>query len=131
MLTLMTALAVWDRVEDSGRSARLLRLIQTHAPRSLSTFTLLIALIGHPATVAAQQYCLSGTIVRISGHPDDRAFVVGDPVAVTATVQPGTLTCESDSVSENCDATLALQVQVGARSWASSTALMGSVNVRQ
>jgi hypothetical protein len=75
----------------------------------------------------AQQYCVSGAVT--SGG-SGRTFTVGDLIAVTATVRPGTQACTS-SAGRVCRATILVQVQSGARSWTTAIGAKSGLNVTQ
>jgi hypothetical protein len=79
----------------------------------------IIIVVGSVHGLAAQQYCMSGSVTKTSNSP----FKAGDPVAVTATVNAGTQSCTSDPASfiTSCNARIDLKVQSGGRHWTSGS----------
>ena len=88
-------------------------------PQSRLTGYLLILFVIYSASaLVAQQYCLSGTVTETVGIS---SFRVGDPIALTMTLQPGSQSCEPlpEGLGTTCSAHAALQMQSGTRHWSS------------
>ena len=86
--------------------------------RATTSFAALLVLIcaGFVPNLAAQQYCVSGAITSIpvcSGC----GFKVGDPVAMTFNVNPGSISCVSSTITTACSATVDFSAQVGGLYW--------------
>jgi uncharacterized protein (TIGR03437 family) len=80
--------------------------------------TVLLALLlpGFVPALRAQQYCASGTVTSIQGCAGAGcSFNVGDPVAMTFTVVPGS----TETCGALCDANAALNIDVGGQYWTS------------
>lgn len=88
-------------------------VLQRHAAKSLAALTVLLGLGPH---LIAQQYCVSGAITSIAKCNGCTAKV-GDPVAMTFTVQPASIHCGSSAVTSVCSANADFGVQSGGLYW--------------
>ena len=75
----------------------------------------LFVLIGFAPVLAAQQYCVSGAVTSVL-NCNGCIFNVGDPVAMTFTVAPSSITCFGGS---ECIANDAFSANIGVRYWTS------------
>jgi uncharacterized protein (TIGR03437 family) len=75
--------------------------------------TLFLSVAGFVPGLAAQQYCISGDVMSVQ-KCTGCAFQIGDPVAMTFTVTPGSTTCIG---SAGCTANGSLAVNIGTRYW--------------
>jgi uncharacterized protein (TIGR03437 family) len=77
------------------------------------------ALIGTSPAVrlTAQQYCVSGAVTSVL-NCTGCIFSVGDPVAMTFSVQPSSVTCVP---AAHCVANAAFSADIGARHWTSQS----------
>lgn len=84
----------------------------------LTGYLLILFVICSASALVAQQYCLSGTVTETVGIS---SFRVGDPIALTMTLQPGSQSCQSlpEGLGTTCSAHAALQMQSGTRHWSS------------
>ena len=84
----------------------------------LTGYLLILFVICSASALVAQQYCLSGTVTKTVGIS---SFRVGDPIALTMTLQPGSQSCQSlpEGLGTTCSAHAALQMQSGTRHWSS------------
>jgi hypothetical protein len=71
-------------------------------------------------TLVGQQYCVSGAIASISTC-NGCGFKIGDPVAFTFTVQPGSVNCTINSAAGECTAPPAFAAQLNGLYWNTST----------
>jgi hypothetical protein len=120
---MLTALPAPGEREGFALFTRFLAFMHNHhCRRSLSTLTALVAFIGYAPVLAAQQYCLSGTLTKVAGA--NHAFRLGDPIAVTATIEPveagtqrspGEAGCSIFGSPMRCKVTL--QAQIGESTW--------------
>jgi uncharacterized protein (TIGR03437 family) len=99
-------------------------VFRSHAAKSL---TALFVLLGSGPSLGAQQYCVSGAITSVpicSGC----SFKTGDPVAMTFTVQPGSVDCVSSAISSGCSANVDFSAQVGGLNWTGQPPTSGTVS---
>lgn len=88
-------------------------ILRLRAAKSLAA---LLVLFGPGPSMVAQQYCVSGAITSIpicSGC----SFKVGDPVAMTFTIQAGSINCVSSAISSGCSANADFSAQIGGLYW--------------
>jgi uncharacterized protein (TIGR03437 family) len=85
-------------------------VLQRRAAKSLAA---LVVLLGFGPSLVAQQYCASGAITSVADC-NNCNFKVGDPVAVTFSVVPGSVTCVP---SYACIAQVRFSATVGGRYW--------------
>jgi uncharacterized protein (TIGR03437 family) len=76
-----------------------------------------LLLIGFVPGLAAQQYCVSGAVTSVL-NCTGCIFSVGDPVAMTFSVQPSSVTCVP---AAHCVANAAFSADIGARHWTSQS----------
>jgi uncharacterized protein (TIGR03437 family) len=91
------------------------QMFTLHQGKSLTTL-LAFSLIAYSPLLLAQQYCASGTVTSIQGCTGSAcSFNVGDPVAMTFSVVPGS----TETCTGLCDANASLNVSVGSQYWTS------------
>ncbi len=83
--------------------------------RGANSLAALLVLIGFVPVLVAQQYCVSGAVTSVL-NCTGCIFNVGDPVAMTFSVQPSSITCYGSS---RCLANAAFSADIGARRWTS------------
>ena len=83
------------------------------ACQGLNSLAVFLILLGAGSNLIGQQYCASGAITSVL-NCNSCNFNIGDPVAMTFTVVPGSVGCPNTS---GCIADLNLSAKIGDRYW--------------